>query len=79
MSNKKILKNTISLYIRQIIIILITLYSMRVILNTLGIEDYGIYSVVTGFVTLLTFLPGSMATATQRFFLLLWVRKTYQN
>ncbi len=38
MSNKKILKNTISLYIRQIIIILITLYSMRVILNALGIE-----------------------------------------
>nr|MBO8918835.1 hypothetical protein [Proteus mirabilis] len=37
-------------------------------MNTLGIEDYGIYSVVTGFVTLLTFLPGSMATATQRFF-----------
>ncbi|MEY0026524.1 lipopolysaccharide biosynthesis protein [Providencia rettgeri] len=68
MSNKKILKNTISLYIRQITIILITLYSMRVILNALGIEDYGIYSVVTGFVTLLTFLPGSMASATQRFF-----------
>ncbi|MEY0590086.1 lipopolysaccharide biosynthesis protein [Providencia manganoxydans] len=68
MSNKKILKNTISLYIRQIIIILITLYSMRVILNELGIEDYGVYSVVTGFVTLLTFLPGSMASATQRFF-----------
>ncbi|MGO2305363.1 MAG: lipopolysaccharide biosynthesis protein [Providencia sp.] len=68
MSNKKILKNTVSLYLRQIIIILITLYSMRVILNELGLENYGIYSVVSGFVTLLAFLPGSMASATQRFF-----------
>lgn len=68
MSNKKILKNTVFLYFRQIIIILITLYSMRVILNELGLENYGIYSVVAGFVTLLAFLPGSMASATQRFF-----------
>lgn len=68
MSNKRIFKNTISLYLRQIVIILITLYSMRVILNGLGLEDYGIYSVVAGFVTLLAFLPGSMASATQRFF-----------
>lgn len=68
MSHKKIFKNTLALYLRQIIIILITLYSMRVILIELGVEDYGIYSVVTGFVTLLAFLPGSMASATQRFF-----------
>jgi len=68
MSHKKIFKNTLALYLRQIIIILITLYSMRVILIELGVDDYGIYSVVTGFVTLLAFLPGSMASATQRFF-----------
>lgn len=68
MSNKKIVKNTLALYIRQIIIILITLYSMRVILNELGVADFGVYSVVAGFVTLLAFLPGSMASATQRFF-----------
>ncbi|WP_286365942.1 lipopolysaccharide biosynthesis protein [Vibrio ordalii] len=68
MTNKKILKNTLALYFRQIIIILITLYSMRVILNELGVEDFGVYSVVAGFVTLLAFLPGSMASATQRFF-----------
>lgn len=68
MSNKKILKNTLALYTRQIIIILITLYSMRVVLNELGVEDYGVFSVITGFVTLLAFLPGSMASATQRFF-----------
>lgn len=68
MPNKKILKNTLALYTRQIIIIFITLYSLRVILNELGIDDYGVYGVVTGFVTLLAFLPGSMASATQRFF-----------
>lgn len=68
MSNKKILKNTLALYTRQIIIILITLYSLRVVLNELGTINYGVYSVVTGFVTLLAFLPGSMASATQRFF-----------
>lgn len=68
MSHKRILKNTLALYIRQIIIILITLYSMRVILIELGVDDFGVYSVITGFVTLLAFLPGSMASATQRFF-----------
>ncbi|GGI71408.1 hypothetical protein GCM10007978_06670 [Shewanella hanedai] len=68
MSNKKIIKNTLSLYLRQIVIILITLYSVRVVLNELGVEDFGVYSVVVGFVTLLSFLPGSMASATQRFF-----------
>lgn len=41
---------------------------MRVVLNELGVEDFGVYSVITGFITLLAFLPGSMASATQRFF-----------
>ncbi|ANG61158.1 polysaccharide biosynthesis protein [Marinobacterium aestuarii] len=68
MRNKKILQNTLALYARQVLIVLINLYALRVVLNALGIEDYGIYSVVAGFVTLLTFLPGSMASATQRFF-----------
>lgn len=68
MSNNKILKNTLALYTRQIIIVLISLYTVRVVLNALGIENYGIYSVVAGFVALLAFLPGTMASATQRFF-----------
>ncbi|WP_298973368.1 MATE family efflux transporter [uncultured Psychrobacter sp.] len=68
MSNKKILKNTLFLYTRQIIIVLISLYTLRVVINTLGIEDYGIYTVVAGFVALLGFLPGTLASATQRFF-----------
>lgn len=45
----------------------VTLYTSRVILQTLGIEDYGIYNVVAGFVTMLGFLHGAMSSATQRF------------
>ncbi|MEC5210341.1 O-antigen/teichoic acid export membrane protein [Psychrobacter sp. PL15] len=68
MRNNKILKNTLALYARQVVVILISLYTLRVVLNVLGVEGYGIYSVVAGFVTLLAFLPGTMASATQRFF-----------
>lgn len=68
MRNKRILKNTFALYIRQVLILFVSLYTLRVILNVLGVEDYGIYSVVAGLVMLLSFLPGAMASATQRFF-----------
>lgn len=68
MSNQRILKNTLFLYIRQILIIGVNLYALRIVLNTLGVDDYGIFTVVGGFVTLLAFLPGTMASATQRFF-----------
>lgn len=56
------------LYFRQILILLVNLYSVRVILDVLGIEDYGIYNVVAGIVSLFSFLSGTMASATQRFF-----------
>lgn len=68
MKNKKILNNTLMLYTRQILIILVSLYSIRIVLDVLGVDDYGIYSVVAGIVTLCTFLTGSMSSATQRFF-----------
>lgn len=45
----------------------VTLYTSRIVLNTLGVEDYGIYSVVGGFVTMFGFLNSAMASATQRF------------
>jgi O-antigen/teichoic acid export membrane protein len=64
----RIAKNTMALYVRQILILCVNLYSLRVVLDVLGIEDYGIYSVVAGMVTLLSFLPGTMASATQRYF-----------
>lgn len=66
-SNKRIAKNTIILYLRMMIILCIGLYTGRLVLNSLGVEDYGIYNVVGGFVTMFTFLNGAMATATQRF------------
>ena len=56
------------LYFRQVLILLVSLYTVRVVLNTLGVEDYGIYNVVGGIVSFFSFLSGTMASATQRFF-----------
>lgn len=64
---KRILKNASMLYFRILLTIVVTLYTSRVILQTLGIEDYGIYNVVAGFVMMLGFLHGAMSSATQRF------------
>ncbi len=51
MSNtSRIAKNTLVLYFRQILIMLVSLYTVRVVLNVLGAEDYGIYNVVAGVV-----------------------------
>lgn len=65
--NKRVAKNTLLLYFRMIIIIIVSLYTVRIILNILGIIDYGIYSVVGGFVAMFSFLSNTMASATQRF------------
>lgn len=67
-SNKRIAKNTLMLYIRQILIMFVGLYTVRVVLKTLGIEDYGIYNVVSGTVTMFGFFSGAMAVGSQRFF-----------
>lgn len=56
------------LYFRQILILLTSLYTVRIVLQALGAEDYGIYNVVAGTVTMFGFLSNSMATASQRFF-----------
>lgn len=55
------------LYIRMLLIMGVSLYTSRIVLNALGVEDFGIYNVVGGFVTMFGFLNGSMASATQRF------------
>lgn len=67
-NSKRIARNTLMLYFRQIIIMLVSLYTVRVVLNVLGAEDYGLYNVVAGVVSALGFLSGAMATATQRYF-----------
>lgn len=54
-NRKLILKNTLMLYSRQIIVMLLQLISVRLLLNVLGVEDYGIYNVVSGIVLLLSF------------------------
>lgn len=66
-NNKRIAKNTLLLYFRMLLIIIITLYTSRVILNTLGVDDYGIYNVVGGVITMLGFLNGSLGGASSRF------------
>jgi len=66
-STKRIAKNTLLLYFRQIIIMLVSLYTVRIVLNALGAEDYGIYNVVSGFVIMFSFFNGAMVSTTQRF------------
>ena len=66
-NNKRIAKNTLFLYTRMILIMLVTLYTSRVILAELGVEDYGIYNVVGGVVMMFSFLNACMSSSTQRF------------
>ena len=66
-SNKKIAKNTAMLYIRMLVIMAVSLYTSRVILEALGIIDMGIYNVVGSIVIFLAFINNSMSIAVQRF------------
>jgi O-antigen/teichoic acid export membrane protein len=66
-NNRRIAKNTLLLYVRMLLIICVSLYTSRVVLNTLGVDDYGIYNVVGSIVVMFSFLNGSMTTATQRY------------
>lgn len=66
-NNKRIAKNTIYLYVRMIITLVVALYTSRVILKTLGIEDFGIYNVIGGVVVLFSFISVALRVATQRF------------
>lgn len=66
-STSRIAKNTLFLYFRQILIMLVSLYTVRVVLDILGAEDYGIYNVVAGVVVLFSFVNNAMATSVQRY------------
>lgn len=66
-SNGRIAKNTLLLYLRMLIVMCVGLFTSRVVLSTLGIDDYGIYNVVGGLVALFGFLNESMASGTSRF------------
>lgn len=66
-NNKRILKNSIMLYFRTFVILVISLFTSRIVINTLGIVDYGIYNVVAGVVAMMTLLNTSMSGTIQRF------------
>lgn len=66
-NNQRIAKNTLLLYFRMLFMMAVQLYTSRVVLNTLGVEDYGIYNVVGGVVAMFGFLNAAMTTSTQRY------------
>ena len=66
-NNKRIAKNTLMLYIRMLFTMGVSLFTSRVILQALGVEDYGVYSVVGGIITMFSFINGGMVSATQRY------------
>ncbi len=66
-SKGRIAKNTLFLYLRQILILVVSLYTSRVILQTLGVEDYGIYSLIGSFVALFGVLSGAFNVAITRY------------
>ena len=67
-SNTQIAKNSLFLYVRMLVVMLVSLYTARVVLNVLGVEDYGVYNVVAGVVSTFSFLTGTISAATSRFF-----------
>lgn len=66
--NKKIARNTILLYFRMFLMMAVTIYTSRVILKVLGIDDYGTYNLIGGFITIFSFISGSLVGAVQRYF-----------
>ena len=66
-NNKRIAKNTAYLYIRMLFTTVLSLYTARLVLKVLGVEDFGIYNVVGGIVTFMGFLTSTMSSATQRY------------
>lgn len=70
--SKRIAKNTLILYLRMLLSMMVTLYTSRLVLNVLGVSDYGIYNVVAGVIIMFGFLNSAMAASTVRFL-------TYEN
>ena len=65
--NKRIAKNTLFLYVRMFIILAVSLYTSRIVLDKLGVDDYGLYNVVGGVVGMLSFINGTLSIGTMRF------------
>ena len=66
-NNIRIAKNTMYMYLRMFVILLVSLYTTRIVFNVLGVQDYGIYNVVGGIIVFFTFINSSLTGATQRY------------
>lgn len=66
-NNKRIAKNTLLLYFRMIFMMAVSLYTSRVVLNTLGVEDFGIYNVIGGVVAMFSVISGGLSAAISRY------------
>ena len=67
-NNARIAKNTLFLYLRMLLVLVVNLFTVRVVLQALGAEDYGLFNVVGGVVTMFSFLTGTLSSASLRFF-----------
>lgn len=67
-NNKRIAKNTLALYIRTLVTMVVGLYTSRVVLNVLGVDDYGLYNVVGGVVAMFSILTATLSQAISRYF-----------
>ena len=66
-NNRRIAKNTLLLYFRMLFMMVVSLYTSRVVLNSLGVEDFGIYNVVGGVVAMFSVISGTLSAAISRF------------
>ena len=66
-NNTRIAKNTLLLYFRMLFMMIVSLYTSRVVLNALGVEDFGIYNIAGGIITMFSFLNSAMSSSTQRY------------
>ena len=66
-NNNRIAKNAALLYVRMFLTMFVSIYASRVILDVLGVSDFGIYNVVSGVTTIVVFFSGSLSNATQRY------------
>ena len=66
-ASKRIAKNTLLLYVRMLILMIISLYTSRIVLKSLGVEDFGIYNVVGGVVGMFAIISGSLSASITRF------------
>ena len=64
---QRVIKNTMWLYVRMAVSILVNIFTTRILLQALGASDYGLYNVVGGAIAMLGFLTASMSSVTQRF------------